>query len=494
MATLTIGNDRMAAIAVSGLDTATKMIESPTERLTTGRRINSASDDAAGSAMISRLGAQILSVKAAAANNVETMSMLDQAESALDSVSDMLLRIREIAIQASSSSLSSADRTSLIDEKGLLAQEIARISDATAFNGQKLLDGNLQAHRAQLGAGANDYAQISLATTNPDYLGAYLSTGPTRAALTAAIGTSASDQLNTTTDNEDIVLTASGTSFTVNVAARDSAKTVATKVNNIASATLVSADAMTYAHLSTTDGSATTYTLSLNGVSTSSFSMSSSDVSGAVTAINLISGSTGVTAAATTDSKVLLFDADGDDITIENSASGTGLRVVAVERDQTSEVTGTISLQASGNNDTTRVIGTLRLSSENNFEISQSGTANLGYATTGSPSLSSLSAVSFADAASSSEMLAIIDASLQQVTNIIGDVGAFGSLLDFNLEGQYSNSTVLALAKTNISAADFAVETALLAKALVLQKSSAAVLAQANASADLVLTLLEDAA
>ena len=90
-----------------------------------------------------------------------------------------------------------------------------------------------------------------------------------------------------------------------------------------------------------------------------------------------------------------------------------------------------------------------------------------------------------------SEMLAIIDASLKQVTDIIGDV--FGSLLDFALEASI-RIPAYCLAKSNIGAADFAVETALLAKALVLQKSSAALLAHANANADLVLTLLEDAA
>jgi hypothetical protein len=118
-----------------------------------------------------------------------------------------------------------------------------------------------------------------------------------------------------------------------------------------------------------------TYTISVNGTSTSSFAISTSDVSAAVTAINLISSTTGVTATATTDNKVLLADADGDDITIENADSDSGLKVFTVGLDQSTTAGSEVSLAAVNGNDSTRVVGTLRLTSDNDFSVTQSGTA-----------------------------------------------------------------------------------------------------------------------
>ena len=129
MTALTIGNDRMAAIAVSGIKAATKMMDSPTTRLTTGKRINQASDDVGRLAMLSNLSAEILSVKAAAANAVETMSMLDKANSAQirqDFIPNQ--RNRHSSVECFATSV---DRTALINEKGLLTQEIAKITNTT---------------------------------------------------------------------------------------------------------------------------------------------------------------------------------------------------------------------------------------------------------------------------------------------------------------------------------------------------------------------------
>lgn len=492
MKPLAIGNQQMTAIAVRGVRNATTMMQTPMERLTTGKKINSAADDVGRVVMLSKLAAQIQSIRAAAQNTIDAMSLLERASGAIDSASDLISRIREIAVQASSGSITASSRAALIDEKGLLVQELASISRNTEFAGQKLLDGNFSARRIQLGTTAPDYSQISLTTVDPEYLGAYVSTGTTRAALTAAADTTATDQLNSTTNSEDIVITSSGNTFTVDVSAQDSAKTVAEKINTVASSTTVSADAATHAHLSSTDASETTYTISVNGVSTSSFAISSSNVSGAVTAINLISGSTKVTATATASNQVLLYDGTGGDITIENSSAGTGLRVVAVENDGETEVSGTISLQGNGNNDTTRVIGTLRMTSGASFQVLQSGSASLGYATTGASSLSNLTSASLTNAENSASTIAIIDAALEQVALLAGKVGANLSSLDFNLKGLHSASDQLLMSEHTINSADFALETAKLAKALVLQKASAAVLAQANANAGLVLTLLGD--
>ena len=134
----------------------------------------------------------------------------------------------------------------------------------------------------------------------------------------------------------------------------------------------VTATAETFAHLLSTNNGLESYTVEINGMTTSSFSISSTSVSGAVTAINAISATT-VTASATTDFKVLLYDADGDDITIENTTDSlANLDVYAVKRDGTTTQGNTATdLAANGGNDATRVVGTLRLVSDAEFTVAR---------------------------------------------------------------------------------------------------------------------------
>ena len=117
--------------------------------------------------------------------------------------------------------------------------------------------------------------------------------------------------------------------------ANDSAKTVAGKINALSNETGISGEASTFAYLFSTNASSANYTIKINDTSTSSFAISSSDATDAVSKINLISATTGVSASATSDGKVLLHDADGDDITIENANSGTDLDVQALQNDGT---------------------------------------------------------------------------------------------------------------------------------------------------------------
>ena len=323
-------------------------------------------------------------------------------------------------------------------------------------------------------------------------LGSYTSTGPTRAALAAA-QTAAT---NSTVDGNDIVLSANGSTTTIDVAGADSAKTVAAKVNAVSNTTLVNADAQTYALLFSTNASSANYTISINGNATSAFAISSSNVTDAVAKINLISATTGITASATTGNQVLLHDADGDDITIENAGAGADLDVQAVQSDGATTQGSAVSLGVGGstNNDATRVIGTLRLYSDSAFSVSQSGDASTGYASTETPSLKALSAIDLSSANSASSALAVIDGAANQISTIRGDIGALQSRLDFSsslLARQIENFT---LCRSNIEDTDFAFESAALAKAMVSQQINTALLAQANAGASLVMKLLDDAA
>jgi flagellin len=274
----------------------------------------------------------------------------------------------------------------------------------------------------------------------------------------------------------------------------ESSKTVAASVNSVTAETSVSAEAQTFAILFSTSGSSEDYTISINGVSTSSFSISDSSVSDAVTKINLISSTTGVAATTNTSNQVLLHDEDGDDITIENTSANTNLDVQAVQYDGTTTQGSAVSLAATNNNDATRVIGTLRLTSDSAFSVTQSGTSSLGYATTGTPSLSDLSSISLGSANDASQAIAVVDSAISQVGLIRGRLGSIENRLGFIesfLEGQAMNKE---MASGVIGDADYALESALLAKAMVMQEINTAMLAQANSGTTLLLKLIRDAA
>jgi flagellin len=485
-------NYSIAAQAIQGINRAHDQIEESMSRLSTGKKVQSGAHDAAGLAMATRLSARIQSLSAATSNTSNALSLLETADTALDEVSDMLSRIRELAVQASGDALSTTDRANIVNEAAQLESEIESIAANTSFNDHRLLAGSFTGRQIQTGVNAGETLSISIASSAPSMLGSYTSTGPTREALAAAQSAAS----NSTLDGNDIVLTANGSTTTIDVAGADSAKTVAAKVNAVSHNTQVNADAQTYALLFSTNANSANYTISINGNATSAFAISSSNVTDAVAKINLISATTGITASATTANQVLLHDADGDDITIENAGAGGDLDVQAVQSDGTTTQGSEVSLGVGGstNNDATRVIGTLRLYSDSAFSISQSGDANTGYATTGTPSLSALSAIDLSSANSASSALAVIDGATNQISTIRGNIGALESRLDFSsslLTRQIENFT---LARSSIEDTDFAFESAALARAMVSQQINTALLAQANAGASLVMKLLNDAA
>jgi flagellin len=119
------------------------LIDKAMERLSTGKRINYAKDDAAGSAIAVRLTAEIQGLQMASRNAADGQSMLDTAEGALQETQTLLLRLRELAVQSSNGTLTTADRGSLQAEAAQLEAEISRISDTTSWGGINLLDSSL---------------------------------------------------------------------------------------------------------------------------------------------------------------------------------------------------------------------------------------------------------------------------------------------------------------------------------------------------------------
>lgn len=317
--------------AQRALASADKELSTSMERLSTGKRINTASDDAAGMAVATRLTAQINGLNAAVKNANSAIALTQTIDGALDEVTDMLQRARELSVQSASATVSASDRIFIQDEITQLMSEIDRISSSTQYNGQKVLDGTFTGD-LQIGANGGETMSLSVASSAASAIGNYKITGD----VIKEVG-STSGNANVTDAADDIIITGTASS-TIDVATGDSAKQVAAKINAVTGSTGVSAEAKTQALIYTDMVAAQSFTLKINGTATASFSITSSDVSAGVTAINNISATTGVTAEATDANRIKLVSADGSDILVENESTNTNLRAKNLKFDG-SEIT-----------------------------------------------------------------------------------------------------------------------------------------------------------
>ena len=191
-----IGTNTAALRAGNASNKASAMLGSAMERLSTGKRINSAKDDAAGLAIASTMTSQIRGMSQGIRNANDGISMAQTAEGALDEVSNMLQRIRELSVQANSGTYSSTDKTNLQTEVTELQSQITSILENTEFNGNKLFDGSAGTSGTvtiQVGANASDTIDLDLADISGDYTAALavnVSTGTTAdlTTLSTAIG------------------------------------------------------------------------------------------------------------------------------------------------------------------------------------------------------------------------------------------------------------------------------------------------------------------
>ena len=143
------------------------------QRLSSGLRINSAKDDAAGMAISDRMSTQIRGLNQAARNANDGISLAQTAEGGLGALGESLQRIRELAIQSANSTNSSSDRASLNAEAQSLLSEISRVASTTQFNGLNLLDGTFTSSQFQVGANANQTISVSIGGATTNLLGAY---------------------------------------------------------------------------------------------------------------------------------------------------------------------------------------------------------------------------------------------------------------------------------------------------------------------------------
>jgi len=162
----TINTNTASLIAQLNLSNSKASLQTSVQRLSSGLRINTAADDAAGLAIATRMNSQIMGMGVAMRNANDGISLAQTADGALSSVNDALQRMRELAVQARNATNGSSDRNSLDQEFGQLADEVQRVLGGTTFNGQAILGANAGTQDYQIGAGTTSNDLISVTTTD----------------------------------------------------------------------------------------------------------------------------------------------------------------------------------------------------------------------------------------------------------------------------------------------------------------------------------------
>ncbi len=360
-----INTNTKALAAQASLSNVNNKLAVSMERLSTGLRINSAKDDAAGLAISNRMTSDIRGFAVAIRNANDGMSMAQTAEGAIGQVSDMLQRMRELAVQSSNGSMNADNRAASQLEVAQLKAQIDDVAKQTNFNGIKLLDGSAGKIVLQTGVRAGELMTMSIDSVSTKDIGLGSRASLTSTAFSGTAGslnknTAAGDltingvTIRASAAEDDLLSSTDKSSSAIAKVAAINASSAQTGVTATVGNTTVGGSAMTAASL--------TGSLTINGVATADFSTSTdAGASRAVTvaAINAISEQTGVRAVDTGDVKkgVVLVADDGRNVnvaftTLTAAATGVGAANVYTGTYQLASTTSSpISIGVSSNGD-----------------------------------------------------------------------------------------------------------------------------------------------
>ncbi|MDH1901740.1 flagellin [Comamonas aquatica] len=484
------------------------------QRLSSGLRVNSAKDDAAGLAISERMNTQVRGMAVASRNANDGISLSQVAEGAMQKLTDILQRSRELAVQAANATNSNSDRQALDTERAQLLQEFARIASTSNFNGQKLIDGSFMAQSFQVGANVGEVIGVYLPSLQAPNLGAYgwpLAQSPTTNSYAITRG---NDEM---VPAGDLVLRGKPIAIERN----ESMASIAQRINDAGFDPKIYAQASTSVVLSfnkslppSTPPVAVTVKLiagdDLSKAQTVSFTWdhANHDIASIKQAINAVSGQTGVRAedGPYADDVRLVNDAGETIRVLNDSAPGVSMLIrnnIGTGNMWTYGVTvpgaNGAGVLGAGAHDI-QVQGNFALMSEDSFAM-DGGYYNLDGDPIGPfPAMQGTAAQQFKltdarldTAEHARQALIIYDAALRQVTSARADVGAVQSRFESVIANIDIAAENMAASRSRIVDADYAVETAKLAQQQILQDAGTAMLAQAHSVvAEQALALLKD--
>lgn len=467
---LTINTNVASLNAQRNLNRSQGLLNQSLERLSTGLRINSAKDDAAGLAISERFTTQIRGLNQAVRNASDGISLAQTSESALGEVANNLQRIRELAIQSANATNSASDRAALDAEVQQRLAEIDRIASQTSFNGQKVLDGTFGAAAFQVGANVGETITVNLTT------GVRIGQVGQIATATGQVTT------NALADGGLTIAVGSGDAVSIGASATASAADKAAAINaaSVPGLTATAANAVTGAFTTTSAVATNTYSLNLNGIDIyaaydlfANGALAGGDVA---TQINLFASQTGVSAS---------FDAVGGAITLTTT---DGRNIVADETLGGGATGGIADAVAAAGGITTS--GQVTLTATENITMT-GAFADLGLGAVVSKDASTLANVSVTNVTNANDAISRIDSALSTISSLRSEFGAVQNRFESTIVNLQTVSENLAAARGRIQDADFAAETAALTKAQILQQAGVSVLSQANAQPQLALSLLQ---
>jgi len=431
------------------------------QRLSSGLRINSAKDDAAGLAISERFTTQIRGINQAVRNANDGVSLGQVAEGALGAVGDALQRIRELAVQSANATNSSSDRAALNAEVTQLVGEITRIGDTASFNGLKILDGTYTNQQFQIGANAGQTLSVSLVDSRAVKLGATVKSSTEGVYSTG---------LDLTTG-----ITLNGTA--IDTAGLTTMSEVINKINENQGATGVTATRATANSIDTGAFTAADATITVNGTAISLVAATHTTAALAATRINEFSTQTGVTASVA-GGQVVLSNTSGADITVLDDTDGTNADVfgLAAITSTAPGATFTAGIELS-----TALGGTITAAGTLATTLKVASATAVDY---------KLSSTTVSTTAGANSAIKAVDFALNQVSKSRADLGAIQRRFESIITDLAANAENLTASRSRVRDADFAAETAELTRTQILQQAGVAILSQANSIPQNVLTLL----
>ncbi len=482
-------------LSQSGNSVATAM-----ERLSSGLRINSAKDDAAGLGIVDRMTSQVRGLNQAIRNANDGISLAQTAEGAMQESSNILQRIRELAVQSANDSNSAADRSNLQKEVVQLQNELTRIADTTTFNGKNLLDGTFTAQKFQVGSNANETISVSVGSTQANAMGAYTGSSFDNVGV---IGAAANIAAGNGVTAETLAVTGSlGTATGLAVTAADAASDTAAIIAGAEGTTGVTATASTSLTMQNL-GSAGTVSFTLSsgnqaGTVGSAVAISVGvaavgDLTSLATAINNQEPSTGISASiGATTGALVLTNASGHDIEILDFNNTGATKTVDILTNDDAGGVDTDTLTGGAGTDSLVVGGKITITSSSSFSVNQTAADTTMFAAqTTNSTLDAVSSINIGTQTGSNDALTVLDNALSFITNTRADLGAIQNRMESTIANLSSISENVSAARSRIQDADFAAETASLTRAQILQQAGVAMLAQANAAPQNVLSLLQ---
>lgn len=472
-------NTNTASLTVQkNLNKASDALSTSMTRLSSGLKINSAKDDAAGLQISNRLTSQINGLSVAVKNANDGISIAQTAEGAMQESTNILQRMRELALQSANGSNSTDDRTSLQSEYTQLTSELTRIANTTTFGGRNLVDGSFGSTAFQIGSNANETINVTLGDVSANAIGSQQikSVGVAPSATGVAAG--------------EINVTGGGATKKVDILVGSSAKTIASQLDgSVPGLTATASTEATFTVGAAAKTAPATFTIKV-GDSEAVSMVGVTDTASLADQLNSNAAKLGISVNYDSKAGTLSVKSDtGENIVFDGANAGATAGVTVATKDASGKLGGAIAV---GNG--VIATGAVSLDSAKGYSVAGDGVTGL-FGGTGVTSVASeLTSVSETDittAFNAQNAIAALDKAISNIDAQRADLGAVQNRFDSTVSNLQSISENSSAARSRIQDADFASETAELTKQQTLQQASTAILSQANQLPSSVLKLLQ---